>query len=244
MIQIERHTLHDTIDDRVLLEYSAFKLGDRRIVQKYADMLAAKIVFLMNPQEKYVMWGTHKKPYTAFSRKNCTLVDEIVSERLGLSFIVAEYTYTYDPKNFYDNDMDRKLQYRPVLRDEDRVRILGTTPIFFDDSIVRGSVLNTSARLLEGLAERMIFISGVDLSKESYIEQRVNDLYFREKGLEGLIQIINQPEYVFTTHMMRTIYGLSSDEQAKLLKRISQDKRELFLKGYQIQFEHPFIGTI
>lgn len=241
MINIEKHCLQENLDEKTLREYSAFKLGDRDMVQKYADLLTSKLKQLIDPKMNYIMWGTHKNPYTPFCRKNCTLVDEIVSQRLGLPFIVAEYTYTYDPSNFYDNDVNRKTQYQPILRDEDRLKIPSNTVIFFDDSIVKGSVLGVSTRVLDGLAEKIIFISGIDLSKESYTEQHVNNLYFEKNGLPGLIRIIHQPEYAFTTHMMRTIYSLSQSDQRKLLEQITPDKRELFLKGYQIQFERPFM---
>lgn len=240
MFCLEKHSLHKDINESVILEYSAFKLGDVSAINAYSDILINRLERFLNLKEKYVIYVANKSPATPYCKKNTLLVDEKVHQKLGIPLVIAEYTYVYDAKSFYDNNSMRKKTHKEVLKKEDEEKIIGKSTIFFDDSIVSGRVLKATCDALKKLTDEVIFFSSIDLSGGKYIEKDVNDYLFNTEGIPGLIRIVKEDDYVFTTHMIRTIGALSSNKRRNLLGEISDDKRAIFLKAFEVYFGRAY----
>src|SRR3989338_4066905 len=240
MFSLRKFTLHEKIDKNIIREYSAFKLGDVRAVDAYAVVLARRLRLVLDSSKKYVMYASNKSPVTPYCKKNALLVAEKVSKSVGVTLVVAEYTFVYDAETFYDNNLERKKINMPVIKKEDESKIYGHSIIFFEDSIVSGLTLKTTCDILKKLTNEVVFFSGIDLSASHYIEKDFNNYFFNTHGVPGLVRVIRQDGYTFTTQMMRTIEMLSPIQIEELLVKISDDKKSHLLKAFEIYLGRPY----
>ncbi|MEK7463931.1 MAG: hypothetical protein AAB610_02290 [Patescibacteria group bacterium] len=240
MFSLEKYNLQENLDEPAIRQYSAFKLGDVDAIKYYSELLIDRLKSILNPNEKYILYTTNKSPTNNFCKKNSLLALERASSYFNIPLVIGEYTFSYSPETFYDNNISRKTIHIPYLKKADELKILGHNVIFFDDSIVSGLALKTSCDILKGLTTKILFFSGIDLTKGPYIEKDFNNYYFETEGVAGLVKIIGQQEYVFTTQMMRTMGALQSEHIQEIFEKISSDKKDNFLKAYALYFGYPY----
>lgn len=176
------------------------------------------------------------------SKKNSLIIAELVWQYLDIDVIVWLYDYVYQAYNFYDNKTIRTKVNQPIL--DEFLRSTYRTwydIILIDDSIVSWWVLRVSLNDLHDFLWKKVFFSILSLQNATYTEQFVNDYFFAMKWVDGLIDIIANPEYLRTTHMLRTIESLSIQQRNKLFESIGEEKKISCILSYREYAHKDFL---
>lgn len=234
-IKVRTFALFNCVNEKVARDYSMFKLGDPKIIDRYAIMLTQAIREHLPKRRKSIIYTTNKYPTNAYCKKNSLLLAEKVAEQLKKSLIIGEYKYTPN-KTFYDDQLKRKTIHKPILKNKRKLRQHNYHVVMIDDSIVSGLALRTSLVELGQITDFVDFFSVINLRGNILSEKDINNFIFDKKGISILSEIMNRPGYVFTGHFLRTFEKLSDDEKGLILKKISQKQKMRLLKAFEIYF--------
>lgn len=238
-LTVRKHVVFEEPDTELFIRYSRFKLGDVNVMRDFSSALTMAIRKKVPlTQERYALYATTKSPRTEYCKKNSLILAELVAYELQLPLIVGEYSYRYDKKQFYENQENRKIAvHRPVIKEKENLRKLHCKFIMTDDSLVTGSTLEASLKELEGVTDTVEFFVLLDLSDHSISEQRLNDIAFGAGNIELLAEIILHEEYIFTSHMVRTIDALDPFRRGGLFDIIGQEGKERYCAARGIYFD-------
>lgn len=238
-MKINKYCLHKKINEKILQEYSLFKLGEISILNKYAQKMAEYIREKVNPGKNYFIYATNKHPVTIYCKKCSLLLAEKIAEILNLPIVIAEYNYPYNVKDFYDDHKRRKQIYKPHLNEKDKEKFRGKKAIFIDDSTVTGLSLQVSAEELSFITDQIYAFTVIAIASNKFTEQDVNNFFEKENNI-SLVEIINKPGYIFTSHMLRVIDKLSISEKNTILEKISKEKLSYFKKAFFVYFDKNY----
>lgn len=220
-------SLYKNFNQNLIEEYSAFKYGDRNIINKYADELVG-LIKQDHISLKSVVYTTNKYPIYDWCKKNSLILAEVVAKKLSLPLVVGQYQYKYSSKKFYDNANVRKAVIPEFFHDE-KTRYRHYNFIFIDDSIVGGQSMIVSRNLLESISKNVKYYFVCDFRKCGISERIFNEAAYNKYGNSWLIKLINTPKYVFTTQMIRTLETLCPEDRNCVFIRIKNPETKKYL---------------
>ena len=236
-MRVRKFALFNRVDDGIARDYSMFKLGDPKIIARYATMLVQVIRERLPKRRESIIYTTNKYPANAYCRKNSLLLAEKIARQLKKVFIIGEYRYTPDNKKFYDDQLRRKMIHKPILKDKRKLNRHNYHVVMIDDSIFSGLTLRTSLVELDQITDSVDFFSVINLCRGAYSEKDINDFVFNKKGISVLVEVMKKPGYVFTSHLLRTIDKLSFKEKERIFKKIDQKQNGRLRKAFEIYFD-------
>jgi hypothetical protein len=235
-------SLYKELTHEVLNEYSLFKLGDRFTLTILAARMSKFISMNVDLQRPYALYATNKSPLSSLCKKNSLLLAEIIAGEFLAPLFVGEYGYSYKKTDFYDYKTDRKSNiHHPSLKDKALIREKGYNFIMLDDSIVSGTSFEVSLDELVHVTEVVDLFTVIDLRRSEHHETYANNYILQSKKLETIIGIITQKEYIFTTHMVRTIDNLAAEERAEVFIKAGRSLENYYLRAYKVYFEGVII---
>ena len=218
------HTLKGHLTQREALEYSLFKLGDKKILHDRTTELVALMRRHMTPGEQYVVYATNRYPRrNRTCKKGSFLLAEGAARLLTIPIVVGKYKYTL-----------RKgvpFRHAPITRREYLSR--ETTVFVVDDAYFKGEALRFALSGIKVPVKRMIFF-GILHGKNKSKELPLNDLAFRKGSVSRLAAIITQKGYIFTNQMLKTLDKLPQKEMKILRERMGPLLRRKLSKAIKI----------
>jgi len=173
-------------------------------------------------------------------KKNSYLLAEKVAKELNLKLVPGEYKYVYRRKGFYKIKNPFRQPIPCKIKNKDRLKKYHV--IIVDDSIVTGNALQSSLDELYNCVDSITFFSIVKIDEKKKTEGNFNNFAVDRAGnkVKFLTEIIRKDQYVFTTHMLRTISELSFNERNELLNTFSKRKKALFYRAEKNYFGNPY----
>ncbi|MDD4382003.1 MAG: hypothetical protein PHE21_01515 [Candidatus Dojkabacteria bacterium] len=205
------YSLYTEVNNELKYEYSLQKYGDVVALKTFSNSLA-QLIHTHIKGNKNVLYVGVKYPYSNIYKKNFIILTENISKILGLPVVYAYYKYKYDPKNFYDNQKERKVN-PPILEEYDKRIYKNWNFIVIEDSIVTGNTINAIDKSLDGVSKSIDVYTILDLSKKNIIEQDLNEYLFKKEGINGLLKISSDKSFIPTTQFLRTYGTLSSSDK-------------------------------
>lgn len=230
-MKLIKHTLFQELNEDIIFRYSLCKLGDPEVICKFGTEVSNLIKAQSIDIKKCVIYTTDIT--NEGSNKNSFLLAKEISKLLNIDLIVGEYTFTYDKVNFYDNKsaIERK-NHTPKLCIEN-ISIEKKTVLIIDDSFFTGKTLSVIIESLKMYTDNFLFFSIINLSEQTiFTEEMINSYFLEKKGVDGLIGLINKKNYILTTHMLRTINKLPTEEKNTLLSGIDVSNIEHLKESY------------
>jgi pyrimidine operon attenuation protein/uracil phosphoribosyltransferase len=235
-MKVRKFALFNRVDDGIARDYSMFKLGDPKIIDRYATRLSRVIREHLPKRRESIIYTTNKYPANIYCRKNSLLLAEKIARQLGKLLIIGEYRYTPNSKKFYDDQLKRKMIHKPMLKGKRKLGRHNYHVVMVDDSIFSGLTLRTSLVELGRITDSVDFFSIINLRGSGYSEKEINDLIFNKKGVSVLVEVMKKPGYVFTSHLLRTIDKLSPNEKQRIFEKIDQKQNRRLRKAFEIYF--------
>ncbi len=218
-MKFQTFSLYNEVNDEIKYQYSLQKLGDLNALNYFSNALTQLITQNQLITKSSVLFAGVKYPYSNLYRKNFVLLTEHISKVINLPIVYAYYDYNYDPKSFYDNQIDRKA-INPELSQENKEKYKGSDFIIIDDSIITGTTINALRKSLESIANCSSIVCIFDLKNKNVVERELNEYYFKQNGLDGLIALFNEKGFIPTSQMLRIIEALDLNDRKNLLSKI------------------------
>ncbi|MBU3904523.1 MAG: adenylyltransferase/cytidyltransferase family protein [Nanoarchaeota archaeon] len=234
-IDVEKIILYKKLNKKIIREYSRFKFGDPIIIKKYANKLTKIIKNYIKKNKNYIIYTTAKAPINKYCKKNSLILTEQIFKNLKLPLIVGEYNYLYNRKKFTDNLLKRKM-HEPIIKkcSISKFKKRNYPVLMIDDSIFTGAALKISIKQLKDITDKIIFFAIIDLYKQKYSEEEVNNFYYKEKGMPFLLKLFKIKKYIPTSHFIRVVDALEEKNKKILFENLNKKQKILLEKAYNI----------
>jgi len=206
--------------------YSRHKMGDMQAIRVLADQLCQRIDTACGPQivSNPADWVLFSGP-SGFPRNNCFHLGNIVADSLGIQRAHIE---RWDYEGIYvTSSPQTKLEIaRRVHYYDGSVPLLQRFGLFVDDCITSGAIMQVVNELL--LAQGMVTVApfalvGIDnpgMNSEFDLDRSA----LTSGGLDVIIDILANPENVFTSRMLLFLTRLTEDELIHIFSRLSPER--------------------
>ena len=237
-MKVTKFSLYEEMNPQIATYYSRFKLGDRKVISKFAKQLVNIIKKQSKQYGNYAIYATNKYPMNQFCKKSSFLLAEQVAKILRRPLIAGLYKYHYEKRLFSDNSIyKRMVNGLPVIKKKKLLKKLNYHVVMIDDAIFSGQSLDVSLKELKNITNAVSFFSLIKLNRRGYSEAQVNDfLITHANKINELIKIIKQRGYFFTSHAVRTIDELTFNEKQRLMAKIDSNKLSKLKKASKIYF--------
>jgi hypoxanthine phosphoribosyltransferase len=231
-MKIKKIILYKKLDKKICQEYSKFKFGDPKVIEKYTTKLAKVIKKYIFKNKNCIIHTTAKSPLNKYCKKNSLILSEKIAKKLKLPLLVGQYSYRYNRKTFYENNIKRKTH--PITLPKNSKLKKYDLVLMIDDAIFTGNTLKTSAKALKNIAREIIFFSIINLKNQKYTEKEINNFCYQKEGLPFLAKLLKNKHYIPTTQFIRTIDELNKKERKKLIENLNKKQTKLVKKAFKI----------
>ncbi len=221
-------SLYNNISEDIKYKYSAQKYGDILTLKIFQNQFINLIKKNKILNKESVFFIGIKHPYSNFYKKVSLINVEFLSKFFGLPIVYSYYEYDYDSKTFYDNQIERKAYLSKVPK-EFAEKYKGYNFIAVEDSIITGTTIKAIEKSLDGIAKALKVISIVDLRGKNVKERDLNEEYFKINGIDGLVRLFKEKNYIPTTQLLRTINTLSISDRKYLLDSVEDYNERLLI---------------
>jgi len=208
-------SLYQDIDDNFKEKYSAQKYGEVQSLNAFSQELNELIKLKNIITDKSVMLITIKYPYSNKYKKNFAILAENIARMNQLPIVYSFYNH---PAYFYDNQKqtDRKAVVGLISKNDSK-KYFGYSFIVVEDSVISGATLNALRSSVNDITQSLSVFSILDLRGKDVSERELNEAYFVNKGVGGLISLLKLADYVPTTQMLRTLGVLDKEEKRQII---------------------------
>ncbi len=224
--------------------YSFLKLGRPHEVRKYAGMLFDRIAADIGDAAREGSGDWVVASVGGFAIPNAgSLLAAEVARQLRVMHVVIETGLQGDRAvvQSYSNmarKEDRESFASANLAIKDKNALQGKNVIFIDDSVVSGTIMKAAAGLLAGAGVaqvRSYAVATFTSRGDNSFEDRINRTAMTMGGIEPLIEVLNDPDAVYTTRLISYVFELEADVLRLLLERLTVEAR-LNLYLYSLEY--------
>jgi hypothetical protein len=242
MFQSEVITIYKKMSPKLAEEYSAAKFGDPKIISSFSSLLAKRIAkyFKANAEVDYIIFASQKKPVNSYYTKTSVLMAKQIGRLLDKRVILGEYSYKYNPKTFYDNQLERKSSHVSIIKNKNSLKKHNYTVVMVDDSVLSRASFTVNFSEFKQFSNNAVLFSIIDLKDVKKREAYFNELFFVQNGVKGLVKIANNRSFDFTSQFLRTLDKMPKPDKTYFYSKIAKGKQTILKKAYFLYFGKPF----